>query len=138
LQDIGGGHPVDDFGAAFAGHVVGDHLAGDGGGRQPLVPERDGQVAQRQDVARELPHRLGARAVAAGQRQRQADHQPADAVPIDERKQSREDVKTQADIKNQADNTQIKAAATQVDNMVKLATVQQKAHDSAQNQLRPQ
>ena len=89
LQDIGGGHPIDDLGAAFSGHVMRDHLAGDRRGRQPLVPERDRHVAHRQHVARELAHRLRARAVAAGQRQRQPDHQPADAVPVDQREQRR-------------------------------------------------
>ena len=47
LQDIGSGDLVDDFGAALAGHVGGNHLAGNGGGRQPLIPQQRQQVAQR-------------------------------------------------------------------------------------------
>src|SRR5947209_18781036 len=48
LQDVGGGDPVDDFGAALSGHVVRDHLAGDRRGGEALVPEGDRHVAQGQ------------------------------------------------------------------------------------------
>ena len=89
LQDIGRRHPIDDLGAAFSCHVVRDHLAGNRRGGQPLVPQRDRHVAQRQHVARELANRLRARRVAAGHRERQSDHQPADAMPVDQREQRR-------------------------------------------------
>src|SRR5271155_5609807 len=89
LQDVGGGDAVDDFGAALAGHVGGDYLALARGGRQPLVPQRHRQIAERHEIAGELARRLGARAVAAGQGERQADHEPADAVRVDQREEPR-------------------------------------------------
>ena len=88
LEEVGGGDAVDDLGAAFPGHVVGDHLAGHRRGRQPLVPERNRQVAQRQHVAGELAHGLGARAVAAGKAQRQPDNEAADAMLVGQREKS--------------------------------------------------
>jgi hypothetical protein len=81
--------PADDLGAALARHIVRDHLAGDGGGRHSLVPQRDRHVAQCQEVAGELPHRLGARAVAAAEAQRQADDKAGHVVPIDQGEQRR-------------------------------------------------
>ncbi len=48
-----------------------------------------GKIAQRHEVARELAHRLGARPVAAGEGQRQTDHQPAHAMGVDQREQPR-------------------------------------------------
>ena len=43
-----------------------------------------GRSRKRQQVARELADRLSARPVGPGEGQRQADHQPADAVGVDQ------------------------------------------------------
>ena len=55
LQDVGGGHLVDDLGAALAAGVGLEERAGDGGGRQALVPEDD-------RAGRSAPARLRAKA----------------------------------------------------------------------------
>lgn len=89
MQDIGGGDAVDDLGSPLPSHVGRDHLALDGCGRQPLVPECHRQIAQGQEVAGELAHRLGAWPVTAGEGQRQADDKAADPVGVDQCEQSR-------------------------------------------------
>ena len=48
-----------------------------------------GRSRKRQQVARELAHRLGARPVDAGKGQRQADHQPAHPVGVDQGEEPR-------------------------------------------------
>src|SRR5262252_7369437 len=56
---------VDHPGASGAADVVGDQLALDGGGRQPLVPEPNRKVGETREIAGEGAGRLGARALAA-------------------------------------------------------------------------
>src|SRR5690348_12935714 len=58
LKNIGGGGAVDDFGAAAARQIAFDHAALDRGGGQPLVPERQRQVDDREQVLGELPDAL--------------------------------------------------------------------------------
>src|SRR5713226_3163471 len=53
LQDVGGGVLVDYRRALLAADVGRDQLAFDGGGGQPLVPERDRPLRQFGKVARE-------------------------------------------------------------------------------------
>ena len=89
MQDIGGGDAVDDFGAALAGQVGGDHLALTAAVDSRSSHNAIGRSRKRHEIAGELAHRLGARPVAAGQGQRQPDHQPADACAIDQREQPR-------------------------------------------------
>ena len=48
-----------------------------------------GRSRKRQQVARELADRLSARPVGPGEGQRQADHQPADAVGVDQGEEAR-------------------------------------------------
>src|SRR6516225_6861633 len=66
LQYVGSSDAIDDLGAALPGHVVGDHLTGHDGGRHPFVPKDDRQVAECQQVPRELAHRLRAGPVGTG------------------------------------------------------------------------
>jgi hypothetical protein len=68
--------------ALLPGDVEFDHLALHCHGRQPLVPERDRQVAQPQQVLGEGSHRLAARPFAAIHVDRQADHQPGDDAVV--------------------------------------------------------
>ena len=88
MQDVGGSDAVDDLAAALAGQVGGDHLSGDRGGGEALVPQNDRQIAQREQVFRELAYRLGSRPVGAGKRQRQADNEAADAMGVDQAREA--------------------------------------------------
>ena len=75
LQDIGGGHLVDDLGAPGARDVVGDQRAHDRGGRKPLVPERDRRRMEPGEIAREGARRLRARTLQPVHADGQADDQ---------------------------------------------------------------
>src|SRR5439155_17702881 len=65
LQNVGGSVLVDDGGALPSAGVGGDQFALDRGGREPLVPERDRQLGDAREIAREGARGLGARALAA-------------------------------------------------------------------------
>ena len=80
LEDVGGRHLVDDLAAALAAGIGVDQRAGDGGGRQALVPEEYGQRGQLAEVAGEGAGRLDARALGAVHVERQAEHQAGDGV----------------------------------------------------------
>ena len=84
LEDVGGGHLVDQLGAAGAAGVGVDQGAGHGLGRPALVPEQDRQ-AERLEVAGEGADRLGARRFAAVEVERQADDEPARLLLGDQR-----------------------------------------------------
>jgi hypothetical protein len=88
LEDVGGGHLVHDLGAAAARHVgLLDQEAVHGRGREPLVPEGERKVLELEEVLGEGARGLRARALAAVHVDGQAQHQPADAAPLDEREQ---------------------------------------------------
>ena len=70
---------VDHLGAAGAANVHADQFALDGGGRQPLVPQRDGKAGEVGEIAGKGAGRLRARALAAVHVDRQAEHE-ADGV----------------------------------------------------------
>src|SRR5487761_353543 len=80
LKNIGGGCAVDDFSAAAARQIAFDHAALDRGGGQPLVPERQRQVDEREQVLGELPDALDPRRRLAVEAQWQADDDAANAV----------------------------------------------------------
>jgi len=85
LQDVGGGHFVDDFRAALAAHIrFADQEPVDRGGGEPLVPERQRQVAEFQQVFGEGADGLAARTFAAIHVDRQAHNQTADPAPLDQ------------------------------------------------------
>ena len=87
LQDEGRRGGVDLFGALLARHVGLDHRALGRGGRKPLVPQHDGQVGQRGEVAQEGARRLSARTFGAVHVDRQAEDQAADLFARAEREQ---------------------------------------------------
>ena len=73
LQDVGGRHLVDHLRAPGARDVVCDQRPQDDRGGKPLVPEDDRQSVRRREIAGEGARRLGARAVAPLQVERQPD-----------------------------------------------------------------
>jgi hypothetical protein len=80
LQDEGGGHLVDHLAAPFAAGVGVNERAGDGGGRQPFVPEDDRQRGEAAKVADEGTGRLDARSFRSVHVERQADDQSGDPM----------------------------------------------------------
>ena len=72
---------VDHFGAAGAAHVHADQLALDGGGGEPLVPQRDRKIGQPGKVAGEGAGGLRARSLAGIHVDGQAEHE-ADGVAL--------------------------------------------------------
>src|SRR5271166_3962282 len=78
LQDVSGGHLVDDLGAPCAGDVVFDQRPRDDGGRETLVPIGDGQIGSRPKVAGECARRLRARAIASLEIERQSENDAGD------------------------------------------------------------
>ena len=84
MQDVGGGHLVDDLGPPLAAGVGGEQRARDGDGGQPLVPESHGHVHAGLEVARELAHRPAARPLAAVHVEGQAEHHAADSLAVDD------------------------------------------------------
>ena len=83
LQDIGGGHLIDDGGALGARDVLFDQRAVDRGGRQALIPESEGRGVQAAEIAQERARRLHPRAFAAVHVERQADDQREDLMARD-------------------------------------------------------
>ena len=72
---------VDHLGAAGAAHVHADQFALDRRGRQPLVPQRDGQSGEPGKIAGKGAGRLRARPLAAVHVDGQAEHE-ADRVAL--------------------------------------------------------
>lgn len=77
LQDVGGRHSVDDFGAFGARGVLRDQFARYSRGRQALVPEGEGQGRELRKIAHEGARRLRARPFGAVHIERQPDDQGA-------------------------------------------------------------
>src|ERR1700733_7049021 len=78
LQYIGRRRAIDRLGAALAAEVGLDHASRHRGRAQPLIPETDLRIVELQEIMREGPGCLGARAFAAIHVDRQAEDQRAD------------------------------------------------------------
>ena len=66
---------VDHLGAPGAAHVHADQFALDGGGGEPLVPQRDGKFGELRKIAGEGAGRLRARSLAGVHVDGQAEHE---------------------------------------------------------------
>ena len=75
LQDIGGGLAVDRPGPLAPRAVSADHLAFDRPGREPFVPEGNGNIDLFQQVGRKVTGRLAARPFTAVHVDREADYE---------------------------------------------------------------
>ncbi len=87
MQNVGGGHLVHDFAAPLTARVRLKQRAGDSGCRESLIPEGDGERAERGEIAHEGPGRLHARPFGIVHVDGEPDDQTADIMAGDDREQ---------------------------------------------------
>ena len=80
MQDVGGGHAVNDFGTPLARGIGFDQVTFDRGGRKPLVPENYGHHHMSCEVSGEGAGRLGARTFGAVEIEGETDDERADLI----------------------------------------------------------